>query len=53
MKQGRACIWREEKERKCRVCETEKESVEHIIKECKETREEIPIEEFLRDDGKG
>lgn len=46
-------IWREEEMSNCRVCGTEKESLEHVVKECEKTKDEMTVEEFLREDGKG
>lgn len=39
--------------RNCRVCGIERESLEHVVKECEKTKDEMTLEEFLRDDGKG
>lgn len=46
-------IWREEEMRNCRVCGIERESLEHVVKECEKTKDEMTLEEFLRDDEKG
>lgn len=43
--------WREDKERKCRVCKGV-EILMHVLKECEATRYETSIEEFLKEDGK-
>lgn len=44
--------WREEEERKCRVCWQKEETVDHILKECGTTKSEMEIEEFLGEEGK-
>lgn len=48
--------WREEEDRRCRLCQEEKreeENLDHILKECEATKSEIQLEEFLREEGKG
>lgn len=44
--------WKEESERKCRICEESEESMIHVLRECGEIKEEITIEEFLKSDGR-
>jgi len=45
--------WREEEDRRCRICQKEKENIEHILKEYEVTKSEIQLEEFLGEKGKG
>lgn len=45
--------WREEEDRRCRLCQREEENLDHILKECEATKSEIQLEEFLREEGKG
>jgi len=45
--------WLKEEDRKCRICGEETESIAHVLKECEETRDEMPEGEFLKEDGKG
>lgn len=45
--------WREEENRRCRLCQREEENLDHILKECEATKSEIQLEEFLREEGKG
>lgn len=42
--------WKEEKERKCRACGERIENIIHMLKECKKTKAEMTIEEFLKED---
>lgn len=44
--------WREEEDRRCRLCQREEENLDHILKECEATKSEIQLEEFLREVGK-
>lgn len=43
----------EEVERRCRICREKIENILHILKECDETKHEMTVEEFLKEDGKG
>ena len=46
--------WRREEERKCRLCNLEKETVEHWIEDCKELpRRHQTVEEVLAETGDG
>lgn len=45
--------WRTEEEKKCRICGKEIESLEHVVKECELTKDEMMIEEFLNEGGEG
>ncbi|XP_077278957.1 uncharacterized protein LOC143906639 [Temnothorax americanus] len=44
--------WREEEDRRCRICQKEEENIEHILKECEATKSEIQLKEFLGKEGK-
>lgn len=44
--------WREEDDRRCRICKRAEESMSHILRECEETKSEITIE-FIGEEGKG
>jgi hypothetical protein len=45
--------WREEEDRRCRICQKEEENIEHLLKECEATKSEIQLNEFLGEEGKG
>ena len=45
--------WLGEVERRCRICGEGIENMLHILKECEETKDEMTLEEFLKEDGKG
>lgn len=45
--------WREEEERKCRVCERTEENLIRVLNKCEETKGELRIEEFLSENEKG
>ncbi|XP_025998026.2 trichohyalin-like [Solenopsis invicta] len=45
--------WREEAERRCRICKREEESLYHMIKECEATKSEMTLEEIIGEEGKG
>lgn len=45
--------WLEEAEKKCRICGEGTENIVHILKECEETKDEMTVEEFLKEDGSG
>jgi len=45
--------WRKKNERTCRVCGSGEENIIHVLKECKATKDKMPIEEFLSKEGKG
>ena len=45
--------WKEEEERKCRICKKGIEDWNHILKECEETKEEIDIKTLLEENGGG
>lgn len=51
MKKGQ--YWKEEEEGRSRICGETKENLTHVLKECKETRDEMGLEEFLNEEGKG
>ncbi|XP_071636284.1 uncharacterized protein [Temnothorax longispinosus] len=44
--------WREEEDRRCRICQKE-ENIEHILRKCEATKSEIQLKEFLGEEGKG
>jgi len=44
--------WKET-ERECRICGKGEESLKHVLKECKATKDEISMEEFLSEEGNG
>ncbi|KAL6419160.1 hypothetical protein ACFW04_014037 [Cataglyphis niger] len=43
----------EAEDRVCRICEKEEESIEHVIRECLASRNDMQISEFLSEKGKG
>ena len=45
--------WKEEEDRRCRICQKEEENIEHVLKECEATKSEIQLNEFLGEEGKG
>ena len=45
--------WREDVEKKCRICHAAEESMSHILKECKETKSEMLMKEFIGVEGNG
>jgi len=45
--------WREENEKTCRVCGSGEENIMHVLKECEATKNKMPIERFLSEEGKG
>jgi len=45
--------WREKEDRKCRICGEAEENLVRVLKECEITKNEIPIEEFIGEEGKG
>lgn len=45
--------WTEGEDRRCRLCGGEEENLSHIIDECGATRNELTIEEFLEEEGRG
>jgi len=45
--------WREKEKRKCRICGETEENLVHVLKECEITKNEIPIEKFIGEEGKG
>jgi len=45
--------WREKEDRKCRICGEAEEYLLHVLKECEITKNEISIEEFIGEIGKG
>ncbi|KYN00522.1 hypothetical protein ALC62_08707 [Cyphomyrmex costatus] len=45
--------WREDEERRCRICYRSEENVIHMLKECTETKSEKQMVEFLGEEGKG
>jgi len=45
--------WREEEDRKCRICGEEEENLAHILKECETTKSETTFEDFIGEEGKG
>jgi len=45
--------WREEEERKCRICGVEDETIEHVLERCEATKGGTRKEDLLNDEGKG
>lgn len=45
--------WREEEEKVCRLCEEEEESLEHMVWDCRITRNNMQIGDLLNEDGRG
>lgn len=49
---GESHTWKKEEDRKCRVCEAEMETWDHILNECVETKMDMTVEEILKQDGR-
>ena len=45
--------WREEENRRCRICKEEEETLEHVIGTCEATRGDLRVKEVLKGTGKG
>lgn len=45
--------WLEKEDRKCRICGKGTDNTAYVLKECKETREEMTVEDFMKEDNKG
>lgn len=45
--------WREEGERRCRICAKDEGSIIYVLRECREIKEELTVKEFLKADGRG
>lgn len=45
--------WKDDGDKVCRLCEEEVESLEHMIRRCKVTRNDMQIGELLNEDGRG
>ncbi|KYN30224.1 hypothetical protein ALC57_00314, partial [Trachymyrmex cornetzi] len=43
--------WREDEERRCRICHGAEENMTHILKECEKTKSEMRAEEFIGEEG--
>ena len=40
--------WREEKNRRCKICKEEEETLEHVIGRCKATKGDLRVKEVLK-----
>ena len=43
--------WREEENRRCRICKEEEETLEHVIERCEVTRGDLRVKEVLKGTG--
>lgn len=46
-------FWKEESERKCRICEEKEETIKHMFEECEKTKQMERGEVILGEDGQG
>ena len=45
--------WREEENRRCRICKEKEETLEHVIGRCEATRGDLRVKEVLKGTGEG
>ena len=45
--------WREEENRRCRICKEEEETLEYVIERCEVTRGDLRVKEVLKRTGEG